>query len=306
MMIPVVGRLALLGLLLLSACVAVDTPEACRITRVTELPIRMVGNFPLVEATINGRPARLLLDTGADGTVVSEDAFARLGLERDYTLTASTAGLGAGSMNWPSKAVTTAVGTLTLMPAPVFVAHIKWPLRDQDEVDGLLGGRVLSAYDADIDMPQGRLTLYQPRHCPNGPAPFGGPSMTLHAAGNLAHKLAIPIKVDDINMIAVVDTGASATLLDARRVRLTAEDLAKDRTRRATTADPVGLEVHVHRFGHVQVGSEIIESPILAVGQLRVARLDALLGSDYWRTRRVWLSYAGRTVTIAQRQPPPR
>ena len=305
-MIPVVGRLALLGLLLLSACVAVDTPEACRITRVTELPIRMVGNAPLVEATINDRPARLLLDTGADATVVSEDGFARLGLERDYTLTASITGLGAGSMNWPSKAVTMAVGTLALKPAPVFVAHIKLPLRGQDEVDGLLGGQVLSAYDADIDMPQGRLTLYQPRRCPNGPAPFGGPSMTLHAAGSPAHKLAIPIRVDNINLVAVVDTGTNATLLDSRRVRLTAEDLAQDRSRRTATADPVGLEVHAHRFGQVQVGSEVIENPTLAVGELRKVSFDALLGSDYWRTRRVWLSYAGRTVTIGQRQPPPR
>ena len=213
MVIPVVSRLALIGLLLLSACVAVDTPEACRITRVTELPIRMVSNVPLVEVTINEKPARLLLDTGADGTVVSEDAFARLGLERDYTLTASTAGLGAASLNWPSKAVTTALGTFTLKPAPVLVAHIKWPLRGQDEVDGLLGGQVLSAYDADIDMPQGRLTLYQPRHCPNGPAPFGGPSMTLRATGSFARKLAIPMRVDAMNMVAVVDTGATATFL---------------------------------------------------------------------------------------------
>ena len=305
-MASVVSRFALIVLLLPSACVAVDTPEACRITRVTELPIRMVGNFPLVEVMINDRPVRLLLDTGADGTVVSEDAFARLGLERDYTLTASTAGLGAGSVNWPSKAVTTALGTLTLKPAPVFVAHIKWPLRDQDEVDGLLGGQVLSAYDADIDMPQGRLTLYQPRHCPNGPAPFGGPSMTLHAAGNLAYRLAVPIRVDEISMVAVVDTGASATLLDSTRVKLTAEDLAKDRSRRATTADPVGLDVHVHRFDQLQVGSETIENPTLVVGQMRKTGFNALLGSDYWRTRRIWLSYAGRTVTIGQRQPQPR
>ena len=297
------SRFALIGLLLLSACVAVDTPEACRITRVTELPIRMVSNIPLVEVMINNRPVRLLLDTGADGTVVSEDAFARLGLERDYTLTASTVGLGAGSMNWPSKAVATALGTVTLKPAPVFVAHIKWPLRDQDEVDGLLGGQVLSAYDADIDMPHGRLTLYQPRHCPNGPAPFGGPSMTLHAAGSLAHKLAVPIRVDNVDMVAVVDTGANATLLDSTRVKLTAEDLAKDRSRRATTADPVGLDVHVHRFAQLQVGNETIENPTLVVSPMRRTGFNALLGSDYWRTRRIWLSYAGRTVTIGQRQP---
>ncbi len=299
------SRPALIGLLLLPACAAVDTPEACRITQVTELPIRMVGNFPLVEATINSRPARLLLDTGADGLVVSEDAYARLALERDYTLTASTVGLGARSINWPSKAVTTTLGSLTLKPSPVLVAHVQWPLRDQDEVDGLLGSQMLSEYDADIDMPQGRLTLYQPRRCPNGPAPFGGPSMTLHA-GNLAYKLTIPIRVDNIDMSAVVDTGASATFLNARRAKLTVADLARDPSRRATTADPVGLEVHVHRFDHVQVESETIESPMLAVGQARAINFDALLGSDYWRTRRVWLSYAGHTVTIGQPHPPPR
>ncbi len=298
-----VNRLTLAVLLLLSACAAVDTPEACRITRVAELPIRMVGNFPLVEVQINDKPARLLLDTGAETIVVGEGAFARLGLEHDYTSSSFSIGLGARGANWPSQAVKVVLGTLALKPAPVLVAHVVWPLRGQDEVDGLLGSQALSAYDVDIDMAQGRLTLNEPRRCPNGPPPFAGHATTLHATGNRLYRLAIPLRVDRFDLSAIVDTGANRTFLDARRVGLTAEDLAKDRTGRATTADPVGLVVHLHRFSQAQVGGEKIENPTFVVGQPQEAAFDALLGSDYWRTHRVWLSYAGRTVTIGPPQP---
>lgn len=291
-------RHAILLLPLLSACAATNTPEACRIVRVAEVPLRLAGNMPLVEVRINERPALLLLDTGAEGMVVVEDSFARLGLEHDYTRTMYATGLGAQTGNWPSRPVPVALGPVTLKPTSLLVSPIAWPLRGRNRIDGLLGSQVLSAYDVDIDMAAGRFTLYEPRRCPDGPPPFAGPSMTLRATGNRAYKLTVPITVDGTELPAEVDTGASRTLVDAGRLGLREADLATDRSSHTATADPVGMLVHTHRFARLQVGTETVDKPYLMVGSVQRPGYDALLGTDYWRNRRVWISYAGRTLTI--------
>ena len=295
---------AVLPALLLTACAAANTPEACRIVAVAAIPIRMAGTIPLLDAAINGRPARLALDTGAEGTTVAAEAFDRLGLQRDYARPAYVTGLGAQTVNWLSKPAETTLGPLTLPAAPLLVTAFDWRMRREDRPDGLLGSAALSQFDVDIDMPQRRLTLYRPRRCPAGPPPFDG--VTLAADNNRAYKLTIPITLDGAALTAEVDTGASRTLVDAVRAGLSAADVAADRTVHLATADPVGADVRLHRFGRLTVGPDLVERPVLGVSATSRAGYDALLGSDYWLTRRVWLSYAGRTVTIGPPQPRPR
>ena len=294
----------LLSALLLVSCAAVDTPEACRLTRVAAVPIRMAGAIPLLEVAINGRPAQLMLDTGADGTVVSAEAFHRLGLDLDFARTAYVTGLGAQMVNWLSKPAAIKLGELALAPEPLPVTSFAWAMAPSDRPDGLLGGSVLASFDLDVDEPGGMLTLYEKRRCPGGAAPFEG--VTIPAQGLGAVKLTIPITLDGRELAAEVDTGASRSLMDTARAGLSDSALAADRAGRVASADPVGARVHVHRFGRLQVGTDVVDEPIFWVGALRHDGADALLGSDFWRTRRLWVSYGSRTVTIGPAQPRPR
>lgn len=289
---------------LLGGCAAANTPEACRVARVAEVPIRMAGNAPLVEAEIGGKPARLLLDTGAAATLVSQDAFGRLGLEHDYTAPAYATGLGARTAGWATKPVPLRLGPLAVKPAPLSVVPIAWPPTVRNPPDGLLGGRTLAEYDLDIDIPRRKLTFYEPRNCPDGPPPFEGAAMTLRATNLGAYKLAVPIRIDGTEVAAEIDTGATRTLLDRQGLGLTEADLAADPAFRIATADPVGMAVRLHRFSRMQVGSETVSNPALVVGTTNEPGAAALLGTDYWRNRRLWLSYAGRAVTIGHPEPP--
>ena len=290
--------------LLLTACVAANTPEACRIVPVAAIPIRMAGTIPLLDVTINGHPARLMLDTGAEGTTVAAEAFDRLGLQRDYARPAYVTGLGAQTVNWLSRPVETALGPLALPAAPLLVTAVNWSMRGEDRPDGLLGSAALSQFDVDIDMKQRRLMLYRPRRCPAGPPPFDG--ATVSADNNRAYKLTIPVTLDGAALTAEVDTGASRTLVDGASAGLSDADVAADRTVHFATADPVGADIRMHRFGRLTVGSDVVERPLLGVSAMGRGGYDALLGSDYWLTRRVWLSYAGRTITVGPSQPRPR
>ena len=289
---------------LLSACAAANTPEACRITHVADIPIQMVGNVPLVDVRINDHPAKLLLDTGAETVVIRDTSFDRLDLRRNYQALTYSTGIGAQTSNWPTQPAAVALGSITLPPAPLFVSVIPIHLPGPDQLDGLLGSQVLSGYDVDVDMPARRLGLYERRLCPDGPPPFAGASNTVPAEGNRAYKLTVPITLDGVVITAQLDTGASRTLVDTQAAGLTDADLAGDRGLQVAGVGPVGLSMRLHRFKQMQIGSDTVERPLLVVGALRRNGYDALFGTDYWRTHRVWISYGSRRVYIGPRQRP--
>ncbi len=277
----------------LCACAAVDTPEACRLTPVAELPVHVVADLPLLDVTVDGKPARFVLDTGAEASAISEDGFVRLGLEHDYRLPTYATGLGARGSNWATRPVKVALGSATLGPSAMLVIGLAKAM----PFDGMIGSAALSAYDVDLEMSRGRLTLYKKRRCPGGPPAFA-PSTTLPTQGSGAYRLRVSVTLDNTPLWPDVDTGASRTIVDSGRMRLGAAELAGDPAGRLATADPVGLPVHLHRFGSLTIGGDTITRPAIMTGDLRRSGYDGLLGTDYWHNRRVWISYGSRTVTV--------
>ena len=280
----------LVAALVLSGCAAMDTPETCRISALATVPLRVVRGLPLIDVEIAGQPARMLLDTGADTTVLSHKGFERLKLEQDYSSLSYSTGLGARGVNWATKKASLHVGAIDLEDTSLLVVRFTTDV----PFDGVLGGKSLAAYDLDIDMPARRLTFNAGRRCPGTP-PFS-PSTTLRSAGFGPYRLTAEIVVDGATVAPIVDTGASNTILDQARLGLADSDVAADRTGRIVTADPVGLSVQAHRFKQVVLGSETIDRPVILVGKIQGN--DGLLGADVWRTRRLWVSYLGRTVTV--------
>lgn len=281
----------------LAACTPVDTPEACRLTPVASVPIVLSHNQPLIDLAIDGKPVRLMLDTGAQVTVIGQPAAARLALGRDYTTFNYIRGLGAAGATWPTQKATVTIGALDLDPEPLAVADFS----GKTAFDGVLGLRTLARFDLDIDMPARKLTLYTARHCPGGPPPFT-PSTTLPASSPAPNRVVIPVTIDDTVHPMMVDTGASRTLIDRNRAGLSDADLAADAESRTITVDPVGLGVHTHRFKRLLLGADAVANPALLVGDAPATGYDGLAGADLWRSRRLWLSPTSQTVTIAPRR----
>jgi hypothetical protein len=46
--------------------------EVCRFEAANRLPLVLAGNLPFLAVTVNGQPVTALLDTGAEGTLVTE------------------------------------------------------------------------------------------------------------------------------------------------------------------------------------------------------------------------------------------
>jgi hypothetical protein len=77
--------------------------------------------------------------------------------------------------------------------------------------------------------------------------------------------------------------------------------LARDRS--VTTQGVAGeaLTSHVHRFAKLEVGTVVVPNPEVIVTDLKLTDADMVLGIDFLKSRRVWLSYGSRRIFISSR-----
>ena len=126
------------------------------------LTVNAVGHFELA-AEVNGRPARLLLDTGASHTVFATPSAARLGLSTTPS-PERAGGVGASDHATESTVVDELrLGAVRLRAVAAWtfdLGHVNQALvaRGGAPIDGAVGGDVLRPAEAVIDY--ARATLY--------------------------------------------------------------------------------------------------------------------------------------------------
>ena len=113
------------------------------------------GGPVVVNASLNGVALRLLLDTGADRTLISPDAISRAGFDTTEGMPVQIRGVTGDA-----QAVLVSVPRLDVAGTQVGpVAVIVHNLSTSGGVDGLLGRDVLDAFTVTVDSASGRATL---------------------------------------------------------------------------------------------------------------------------------------------------
>ena len=263
----------------------------------------MAGGFVVAPARLGGRPVSMVIDTGAEGMLVTAEAADALGMRRDPARRVRVLGTGGqvmagvaalpllqfGGLAWPSlSAPVLAVPGLPALDPPVA---------------GLIGAPLLAAYDLDLDLPRGRLRLHDARDCPDGVRPFAPPYVMLPLRLSAGNQPLVPVTVNGVALRAVLDTGARATVLTedaARRVGL-GRPMREDVTR---GVDGAATPVRWHRARDLRVGWDALADVAVSVAALDLGEADMLLGMDYLGARRVWVSYAGGRVFVQARSGP--
>ena len=282
---------------------------ACELHERAEVPFTLANGHLLVPLTVNGTAANFALDTGAERSLVTPDAVARLGLALDQWVGTTMRGVGGIVEHQNADPRSLAMGglalqrhtithdtSLTVGPLPEMGAGVP--------VDGLLGRDFLSVFDLQLDLTAHRLTLYDVPGCSGRFLPWTTPYASVAAESPMTHALILPIAVDGRRLTALLDTGASAsmiTLPGVIRLGLTPQSLAGDAGGAARGLGRQAPEMRRHRFASLQIGSELQRDPELWVTSVRVTPIvDALLGADWLaQQRRVWISFATSQVFFA-------
>lgn len=280
-----VGRRAVLALPLLAG-----PALACQRTRVAEVPLRLVEGYPLVPALLMGQPVSLLLDTGAQGMLVTPAMADALGLP----LNGLTRVFGTGGsqqarvVRLPGLRLGGAAMTEQLAP----VLPLPIDLAVSPPLAGLLGASLLARFDLDLDVPGGRMVLWAPGDCP----PPGGTTLPLEVSR--AGEAFVPVRVNGQPMLALLDTGSRATILS----QAAAKRLGIAMPSSANTAP--GVDGNPIPIGHTRVRLRLGDEPEadvpVSVAPLQLDRGDMLLGLDQLGRRALWIGYAAGVAVFAR------
>jgi predicted aspartyl protease len=301
------SALTLLVALGLAACASEPgahlAANTCQLVRLAEVSLEARGNMLFVQARIGKAPVTLLLDTGAERTLLTEAAVDRLRLTRDFQHATRTFGIGSPTATWDALLPNGMVlGGAYLAVNSVTVGHFGMDLTPGALADGLLGADILLAFDIDLDLPAHRMTLYRARpECPEETPPWNEPFVKVAGISTRRDRLLVPFELDSMGGLAVLDTGAQVSSISERmveRIGLVEDDMAQDRTVMAHGAAPDQVAVHIHLFHELRVGSLVMRDPALPVVPMSSSMGDALLGADFLQGRRVWLSLSKQQVFV--------
>lgn len=281
-----------LTLLAVSGC-APDPPSiACTSPpQAVEVALQPHGLSFLVPVTVNGHILQMLFDTGGS-TALTEAGVERGHIPRSGQFSVSV-GYNGGGMHLLADVSSMSLGEIRLPARYLTVMGYT-----DSQVDGFLGYDVATHYDLEIDGPHRILRLY-PAHCLAAP-PWAG--ATLVEGATKTPWLAIPLTIDGVQELAVIDTGASNTSIRSptlRRLGLTDAALATDPSRLIHIVNGNDTRVYFHKFHTVQAGPVTVHDVALEVMPGDPPALvggrhmpDVLIGQDLLRTRHVWFSYS--------------
>ncbi|HEX3575677.1 MAG TPA: retroviral-like aspartic protease family protein [Rhodopila sp.] len=297
----------LLGVVLL---LAPRAQAACILNERTSVALQAAGGTITVPVQVNGITATFILDTGAQRSVVTEQAARRLGLARDQWVGTTMSGVGGIQSRPNADPRSLSLGGVPLVRRTLnhdtsLTVGVLPGARGQDAaIEGLLGRDFLSLFDLDIDVPSRRLTLYQPTGCSGRFLPWSTHYAAIPITLPAEEAIVVPVTLDGRPLRALLDTGASSGLLAAPgmyKLGLDQARMAADPTGQISGLGPRVVTVHRHRFGSLTVGNEIIRAPFIWVEPVRLTPIvDMLLGADWLAARRVWISFATGQLFVAQ------
>src|SRR5581483_1659212 len=220
---------------------------------VSTIPFDLLGNRPFIKVMINGKgPLRLVIDTGASLSVISEKAAERLGIRPVARGGNARAVGGTGSFPIVYTVLdSVAIGETRIETVPAYIrtVHIASDTPEEERADGYVGLSVLANYAVTLDYQNKTLTL--DRSTPAETKDQAANPATEPPASDVAPpitRIAVPIRSTSGGLASteaqlpalerplnfIIDTGASITVVSksaVKRNNLESLKMANDRFR---------------------------------------------------------------------------
>lgn len=289
-----------LAMLLLGGC---EHAGPCQMGRAADLPLQAVSRHIVTPVLINGKQARLVLDTGAAYTTLTSEAVERLELGSPLYTSSVAKGIGGtrgvsvlqtadfklGDLKGKNLHFGVFEGHQALGPAPV---------------DGLLGMDLLSQLDVDLDVPERRALLYRTAgNCERPAAALSPPLYSLPMQqGPDAFSPIVNVTISGHTMRALLDSGSDSNIVFRRAAHLLGLDetaLANDRIGQSHGIGLRAVQFHRHIIEPISIGDLTVRNMRVNVADERSpGDFDMLLGIEFFLRVHVWLSFSSHTVIL--------
>jgi predicted aspartyl protease len=274
--------------------------------KVTEMPLTPLGGHYAVMVKINDMTRPMIVDTGAELTTLSSKIAEELKLTADHSGADVESALGIGQTKGevylnviPSNL---GFGDLVYKNRITAVARIDFGKTPENDSIGLLGDDILSLFDVEFDFPGKTLTLYRELGCYDTFSPWTGTYSTI-PFDHRGAKMAIDVMLNGERTRAIVDTGNNASFVcqDTSALWGIPDDKLMNTNGRSSSPLNGGttLPVRTYRFAKIQLGDEIFGQIAMNVIDVDLPIGSANLGLDFWRDRKLWISYPRKWMFVS-------
>jgi tetratricopeptide (TPR) repeat protein/predicted aspartyl protease len=275
----------------------------CKMVKMAELPVTMLGLRPLIDARINDKDVRFEVDSGAFYSMISAASAAELNLK----LKAAPYGMrvsGIGGITKPSVAT---VEVLTLAGIPVrnmqFLVGGSLGTLDGGSA-GLLGQNVFGVSDVEYDFANGKIRFIKSDNCPHAMLAYwvgGGQPYSVVDISEMSDyhpHITGSAYLNGTKINVTFDTGASTSILSLRAAERAGID---PKSPGAVDGGSVGgvagaMRSYIATFHSFKVGDEKIQNAKLRFGGTLGIDTDMLLGADFFLSHRVYLAVGQRKL----------
>ncbi|MEO7577762.1 MAG: retroviral-like aspartic protease family protein [Massilia sp.] len=263
--------------------------------------------MPAVDGEIDGKPAVILVDTGAHGSMLTMTGAMR----RDLPLKLSPrqiVGVGGQSNQYTTRISNFAVGKVGSAAMSIdVIGQTGVPIA----YDAIIGVDFLLQADLEVDFSNRQLRLLKPMSC--GPnehlAYWDRNASVLPALPNYSGMNAFPhfiVELNGVRMNAIIDTGASSTVVIDTAARRAGVFPHSPGVKLVGAAGGWGQKrgrAWVARFDDIRIGKELLVGPTLNIQEVPKesrGNWDILLGNDFLRAYRVLFATSQKRIYLSR------
>ena len=278
---------------MLAALSTTTVHAACQVESV-ELPVRMNGVRATATVGINGKSVPMMVDSGAFYSVLTDAAAAQLGLAVTYDRNLRVQG-ATGRI----ETRTTIVDHLQLLSRTI--DGIEFVVGGNDPgggAMGIMGRNILSFTDTEYDLAHGVIRFLFPGKACDGAnmAYWAGPSPVtvvdlLGEHWSRAPAIRAEVRLNGVELVALFDSGAFATIISERAARRAGIDDAERTPAGSVKGGGRGIaKAWTALFDRFELGGEVVRHSRLLVGDVDAGDADMLLGIDFFLSHRIYVS----------------
>jgi predicted aspartyl protease len=296
---------------LATACVSLvarPAGAACQLQELAQYPLKMVGNQPLVQVSINGQPEWFLFDTGSNSTIIFRRDAIKLGLALKRMDGAESFGVGGSDIIDEANIRELKIGNAVAHDMDVLVTSNGGVGRDYI---GLIGQNLFAEGDLELDFADSIIKLFRPKGCVGDQVVYWGKAYSVAPIASSASlgQLPVTVTLDGQSGTALLDTGAGYSVVTtafAARVGVRPGEAGVSEAGSSHGLGAVALKNWIATFPSFGIGEEVIKNARLNVsdlwsqdtyvpGKSRLSERvdigsDMLLGADFIRAHRLYIA----------------
>jgi predicted aspartyl protease len=277
-------------------------PEECKLHRIASLPMTRAGTLITIPVSVNGKELHFLVDTGGYVTSISQDVAASLKLEPHNIMMNRIEDAGGKVASQYVWADSFKLGGMEAKKFDLMVDLLKDP-----HIDGTLAPDLLRNFDLDFDFATMTLNLFRPHACEGQAVYWTKDYIALPMDILKSGHARVDITLDNENMDAILDTGASASVMTLNSARHYF-DLDKDSSGVSKLGHVVSGQGSVndsyrYAFKSLSMGGVAVTNPKIVLADaptvMAVEHASLILGMSELRYLHLYFAYHERKLYIS-------